>query len=134
MSYLVVNRIPNFVWQNLIIASAVFWSTATTAYILTRRLYVAGFTHALMMVLLPYYYWFDVLLGSGIYYWVLTRSTKNRELSAWALMIPIIISQTTFAAIHWEKGWTFISMFLITIGSALASPLSIVIGKMFKKC
>jgi hypothetical protein len=138
MGYLLANGALEFVWQNLLIGSAVYWSTATTAFILTRRPNVAFFTQVLMMILTyGLNNWFFILLVSGVYSWVLSRSTRNRILSAGALILPLIIAEATFdiyGTIAWAWEWTFSSVVSFAIGSALASPLSIVVGKMFKRC
>lgn len=138
MGYLLANGALNFVWQSLIIGSAVYWSTATIAYLFTRRPNVAFFTQALMMILtFGLNNWFFILLVSGIYSWVLARSTRNRVLSAGALILPLIIAEATFdiyGTIAWGWEWTFSSVLSFAIGSAMASPLAIIIGKMFKRC
>jgi len=138
MGYLLANGAINFVWQSLMLGTAVYWSTATIAYVLTKRPNVAFFTQALMMILtFGLNNWFFILLVSGIYSWVLTRSTRNQVLSAGALILPAIIAEATFdiyGTFAWGWEWIFSNVVSFAIGSALASPISIVVGKIFKRC
>jgi len=138
MGFLLANGALNFVWQSLMIGSAVYWSTATIAYILTRRTNVAFFTQALMMTLtFGLNNWFFILVVSGMLSWILARSTRNRVLSAEALILPVVIAEVTFniyAAIAWGWEWTFGNLISLIIGSMLAAPLSVFIGKIFKRC
>lgn len=138
MGFLLANGALAFIWQSLMIGTAVYWSTATLAYILTRRINVVFFTQALMMILtFGLNNWFFILLISGVYSWILARSTRNRVLSAGALILPLIITEATFdiyGTIAWGWQWTFSDLAFSIIGSALASQISIIFGKMFKRC
>lgn len=127
-----------FLWQSLIIGSAVFWATSTLAYLFTRRISVAFFTQALMMTLTyGLSNWFFALLVSCILSLTLARTTRSRILSAGMLMLPAIISEAVFdiyGTIVWGWEWTFNDLLSYIIGSALAAPSSIVVGKIFKRC
>lgn len=141
MGWLLANNSLQFIWQNLILGNTVYWSIALTVYTLTRRPMAAFFTQALMMILmfrfdLKFENIFLVLLISIVLSSTLARLTRDRVVSVFILAIPTICAEITYdlyGTIAWKWEWSNDVIISLIVGAALAAPVAVVIGKIFKR-